>query len=215
MEENYNIIDKLSKKLNDCSSDSSELNYNEQLLIDYIKSTDDEEIFKLYSLNDETLINLALKYKFENFLCTVLDKYPKLAEIQDKYGNTFVHHAAKRDLVNVCLKALEVPKLAKIQNNKGFTFVHYAANLETVCLKALEVPELAEIQDNNGSTFVHYAAKRGLEKVCFKAFELNRESAKIKGQNGKTFIQILKENKSKNTIRNILNSRKVEFTKNK
>ena len=162
-----NIIDRLSKKLDDCRFDHSTLNYNKQLLIDYIKSTDDEEIFKLYSTNHETLIDLAEKYSFEDFLCTVLDKYPKLAEIQDEYGNTFVHYAAERGLETGCLKALELnSKLAEIQNNKGFTFVHCAANLETVCLKALEVPKLAEIQDIRGNTFVHYAAKRGLEKVC-------------------------------------------------
>ena len=85
-------------------------------------------------------------------------------------------------------------------------------------LKALEVPKLAEIQDIYGNTFVHYAAKRELEKVCLKAFKLNRESAKIKDSDGKTFIQILiNKNKSNNnkTIRNILNSRKSEITKNK
>ena len=97
----------------------------EKYLISYLSELDeagsnDKKLLKMKSSDGETLIDLAISNKMQKFLCLVVEKYTNLAKIQNKYGFTFLHIAAREGLSDVLIKALEIdPSLAKEQDEYG------------------------------------------------------------------------------------------------
>ncbi len=198
-----NIIDKFQMEIGKGNTDI------EQTLIDYLKSSGDEELLTMMSSTGKTLIVLALDNRFEKFLCMVLEEFPKLATIPDDggYGYTFLHYAAKMyGLSDVLIKALEVnpKKFATIQDKDNNTFLHSAAEkgMEDVLMKALEIdPSLATIQNHKKKTFLHYAAVKVMRDVLIKALEVDPSLATIQdGRYRATFLHYAAEEGMKDVL---------------
>ena len=169
----------------------------DEKMLEYIAHNDDPSLFveKTYSTVEPNLLTAFLKKHKQNLLCAILERFPSLAKIQDKFGYTFLFDAAHERLEQVCLKALDNLEVSKIQNVHGETFLHEAMSqhLTSVGLKALKTPELVTLQDKRGNTFLHNAAFNAIKPVCMEA-ATHPKFAEIKNARGKTYLDIAKEN---------------------
>lgn len=190
-------------------------NFNE-LLIKYIKNTDDWQLFTEYAEFDYEIegkdgqsewLNNLLDYLLitdnEKVLSAYLDKYIDKTIIQDKYGKTFWHLAASDNNEKVLLKLFDYPEIleqvATIQNRRSkYTIWHLAATfcMEDTLLNLFKNQEIlnkvATIQDiENSDTIWHIAAKQGkeLESVLLNLFkypEILKQVAAIQNDYGNT-----------------------------
>ncbi|XP_062577801.1 serine/threonine-protein phosphatase 6 regulatory ankyrin repeat subunit C-like, partial [Saccostrea cucullata] len=84
----------------------------------------------------------------------LVENYPHLLDVRDKYSNTVLHDAAWGDLL-------------EITDNKGWTVLHSACcggrlNILLFLIeKRVGLNDLLEIRDNYGLTVLHSACKRG------------------------------------------------------
>ncbi len=122
MNEIDRIFDRIKSLEKNTKVDPKEI---EQILIKFFKNAANIDFLtkKTTMYWGKTIIDLCLRYGYTDFLCFVVETYPKLAEIQDEEGKTFLHIAGFKGLKEVLIKALEIdPKLAKIKNLYNYTF---------------------------------------------------------------------------------------------
>ncbi len=204
-----NFIDDFEQLLSETKNlgkleSAEKLKEYEQKLINYVGNFEDLEIFNLRSSHRNSVIDLALQYRFEDFLCLVIEKHPILRRakclenVKDRIFLAAVPDEALAKFLTANETNSELKKTNYFLGSNGCcdflhgspvhgrccSFLHIAAvkRLEKPLIKALELyPSLAKIINVCDRTFLNFAARYRLENVCMKALEVYSDQLQDQG----------------------------------
>jgi ankyrin repeat protein len=112
------------------------------------------------------------------------DTEKKIINSVDDNGDTPIHYAAARGVLNIVVALIEAGATIGKTNGQGVTALHKAAifGQYAVCKKLIETGCDKDAADQDGNTALHYAAKCGFHHIVKTMIELGANKDKKNGQ---------------------------------